>query len=166
MCCRATAIKITLALFPQQILLSLCLFYAYFLVTSTKWGRVTAVCLSAFRQNNSKSSEWILMTLLGNVDNEPRKSSLNLGNVPEFRGSLNFDNSKMKGEDQQVIQPGWGGGLESAPPHRNTHCVVLGNELLGRSLCFLRAFLVLKWPRRQYKVWTWQSVLVRLRAGS
>lgn len=87
------------------------------------------------------------MTLLGNVENEPRKSSLRLGNVPEFRGSLNFDNSKMKGEDQQVIQPGRGGGrggLESAPPHRNTHCVVLGNELLGRSLCFLRAFLVLK----------------------
>lgn len=73
------------------------------------------------------------MTLLGNVDNEPRKSSLRLGNVPEFRGSLNFDNSKMKGEDQQVIQPGG-----------NTHCVALGNELLGRSLCFLRAFLVLK----------------------
>lgn len=85
------------------------------------------------------------MTFLGNVDNEPRKSSLKLGNVPEFRGSLNCDNPKMKGEDQQMIQLGVG-GLESAPPptQEHTHCVVLGNELLGRSLCFLRAFLVLR----------------------
>lgn len=82
---------------------------------------MTTVCLSAFRQNISKSYEWILMTFLGNVDNEPRKSSLNLGNVPEFRGSLNFDNPKMKGEDQQMIQLGGGAGICS-PQQEHTLC--------------------------------------------
>lgn len=81
---------------------------------------MTAVCLSAFRQNISKNYEWILMTFLGNVDNEPRKRSLHLGNVPEFRGSFNFENPKMKGVDQQMIQPGEGWNL--LPPQEHTLC--------------------------------------------
>lgn len=48
------------------------------------------------------------MTFSGNVANEPRNSSFELGNVLEFSGILTSDIPKMKGEDEQMIQPGEG----------------------------------------------------------
>lgn len=40
-----------------------------------------SVCLSAFRQTNSKCYEEILMTFSGSVDNGPKSSSLNFDHV-------------------------------------------------------------------------------------
>lgn len=49
------------------------------------------VCLSAVSKITQKRYEWILMKCSVNIDNRPKKSSFNFGNVPDSRWILTSD---------------------------------------------------------------------------
>lgn len=58
-------------------------------------SRCLSVCLSF--QNNSNSSEPIILQISGNVDNGPSKRWIHFGDVSDSGGTLSFSHPKSKG---------------------------------------------------------------------